>query len=279
MLASAGLLLAWLLVASPAAAGPLVINANSADPAPRAAWEAAVARFKRENADIQVELNVYDHESYKTAIRNWLTGAPPDVVFWFGGHRMRQFVTPGLLEDVTDLFTPEALAGLPSVVDDAVAPVRSDVEQHRAEVRARLSATEAERRQAALEREAVAAEQDPRPAAPAWHRDDRDEETRPDEDRGRLDRQTTRLSRSGSFGATLFDIAGAQAYSGLARLQRVSYVACSAGVSADCEASGSRRRSSSTAQGRSSPGNGDSCTRTQRYRTLSSSTIVPGSLL
>ncbi len=45
-------------------------------------------------------------------------------------------------------------------------------------------------------------------AARGGGRDDRDEETRPDEDRGRLDRQTTRLSRSGSFGATLFDIAG-----------------------------------------------------------------------
>jgi len=43
MLASAGLLLVWVLVASTAAdAAPLVINANSADPAPRAAWEAAV---------------------------------------------------------------------------------------------------------------------------------------------------------------------------------------------------------------------------------------------
>jgi multiple sugar transport system substrate-binding protein len=119
MQTSARLLLVWLLLAASAAgAAPLVINANSADPAPRAAWEAAVAQFQRENPDIQVELNVYDHESYKTAIRNWLTGAPPDVVFWFGGYRMRQFVAPGLLEDVSDLFTPEVRAGFhPSVVD------------------------------------------------------------------------------------------------------------------------------------------------------------------
>ena len=59
MLASAGLLLVWVLVASTAAgAAPLVINANSADPAPRAAWEAAVERFQRENPDIQVQFNV-----------------------------------------------------------------------------------------------------------------------------------------------------------------------------------------------------------------------------
>jgi multiple sugar transport system substrate-binding protein len=119
MRASRTLLLAWLIAASSAAdAATLVINANSADPAPRAAWEAAVGQFRRENPDVQVELNVYDHESYKKAIRNWLTGAPPDVVFWFAGHRMRQFVTPGLLEDVSDLFTPELRAALhPSVVD------------------------------------------------------------------------------------------------------------------------------------------------------------------
>jgi multiple sugar transport system substrate-binding protein len=118
MLASAGLLLVWLLAASTGAfAAPLVINANSADPAPRAAWEAAVGQFRREHPDIQVQLNVYDHESYKKAIRNWLTGAPPDVVFWFAGYRMRQFVAPGLLEDVSDLFPPEVKAAFhPSVL-------------------------------------------------------------------------------------------------------------------------------------------------------------------
>ena len=101
-----------------AAAGTLVINANTSDPAPRAAWEAAVQRFEREHPEVQVRLNIYDHESYKRAIRNWLTGAPPDIVFWFAGHRMRQFVTPGLLADVSDLFTPAVRGALhPSAVD------------------------------------------------------------------------------------------------------------------------------------------------------------------
>lgn len=91
---------------------PLVINANTSDPAPRAAWQAAVLRFQRENADLEVRLNVYDHESYKKSIRNWLTGAPPDVVFWFAGDRMRQFVAPGLLAELSDLYTPEVRASL-----------------------------------------------------------------------------------------------------------------------------------------------------------------------
>ena len=95
-----------------AAAGTLVIDANTADPAPRAAWEAAVQRFEQENADVRVVFNVYDHESYKKAIRGWLTSAPPDVVFWFAGNRMRQFVGPGLLEDISDVFTPAARAAM-----------------------------------------------------------------------------------------------------------------------------------------------------------------------
>jgi len=110
-------LLAWLPCAV-ATAGTLVINANTTDPAPRAAWSEAVERFRRENADIDVRFNVYDHESYKKAIRNWLTSAPPDVVFWFAGERMRQLVTPGLLDDVSDLFGPRQREMLhPSAVD------------------------------------------------------------------------------------------------------------------------------------------------------------------
>src|SRR4051812_5601609 len=68
-----------------AAAATLVINANTADPTPRAAWEGAVQRFQLENPDVRVELNTYDHESYKKSLRNWLTSTAPDVVFWFAG--------------------------------------------------------------------------------------------------------------------------------------------------------------------------------------------------
>jgi multiple sugar transport system substrate-binding protein len=98
-------------------AARLVVNANVSDPAPRAAWQAVVDNFAKANPDVEVELNVYDHESYKKAIRNWLTGSPPDVVFWFAGERMRQLSRPGLLADVSDLFTREASAGLhPSAI-------------------------------------------------------------------------------------------------------------------------------------------------------------------
>lgn len=111
-------LFVWVFVAGPALAGDLVINANTSDPAPRAAWEKAVVWFRHENPDVDVRFNIYDHESYKRALRNWLTSASPDIVFWFAGQRMREFVAPGLLADVSDLFTPDIRAALhPSAID------------------------------------------------------------------------------------------------------------------------------------------------------------------
>jgi len=112
------LLLAWICIGSPALAGTLVINANTTDPAPRAAWEELAARFQAENPDVQLQFNIYDSESYKKSIRNWLTGAPPDVVYWYAGYRMQQLVTPGLLEDVSDIYTPAVKASIhPSALD------------------------------------------------------------------------------------------------------------------------------------------------------------------
>jgi len=107
-------LAALLGAVSAQAAGTLVINANTTDSAPRAAWLAAVRQFEVEHPDLRVEFNVYDHESYKKAIRNWLTSSPPDVVFWFAGNRMRQFVAPRLLEDVSELYTPSVKAASPT---------------------------------------------------------------------------------------------------------------------------------------------------------------------
>ncbi|MGR5176339.1 ABC transporter substrate-binding protein [Vibrio parahaemolyticus] len=88
----------------PSVAGTLVINSDASDPAPKEAWAEIVSRFEKENPDIEVKYNLYDHESYKTTIRNWLVTSPPDVVFWYAGNRMKTFVDRGLFEDVSDLW-------------------------------------------------------------------------------------------------------------------------------------------------------------------------------
>ncbi|MFG1498451.1 extracellular solute-binding protein [Saccharospirillum sp. HFRX-1] len=92
------------LLLSQAQAGTLVINSNQSDPAPRETWTNIINEFEAANPDIDVQLNEYDHEGYKSAIRNWLVTSPPDVVFWFAGNRMKFFVDRGLFEPVSDVW-------------------------------------------------------------------------------------------------------------------------------------------------------------------------------
>lgn len=100
---------------SMANAGTLVINSDQADPAPKKAFTEIVQKFESENPDITVKYNLYDKEGYKTAIRNWLSTSPPDVVFWYAGNRMKTFVDRGLFEDVSDIWEKEGLkANMPS---------------------------------------------------------------------------------------------------------------------------------------------------------------------
>ncbi len=103
-----------------ASAGTLVINSDTSDPAPKAAWEDIVSKFNKDNPGIEAKLNVYDHESYKKSIRNWLTSASPDVVFWYVGTRMEQFTKPGLLEDVSDIWDKRMSDGLGAVAKGLV---------------------------------------------------------------------------------------------------------------------------------------------------------------
>ncbi len=86
-----------------ALAGEITINSDASDPAPKKAWGEIIEAFKAETG-VTVKLNTYDHESYKTSIRNWLASEAPDIVFWYAGERMNTFVRRGLIEDVSDVW-------------------------------------------------------------------------------------------------------------------------------------------------------------------------------
>lgn len=90
-------------------AGDLVINTDASDPAPKKAFEELVADFQKKHPDVKVKINTFDHEGYKSAIRNFLTADAPDVVNWYAGNRMAPFVKAGLFEDVSDLWEKEGL--------------------------------------------------------------------------------------------------------------------------------------------------------------------------
>jgi len=91
-------------------AGTLKITQNSSNVNTQKLWkEKIIPMFENENPSINVEMTIYDHEAYKTAIRNFLQAEPPDVVNWFSGNRMKFFVDQGLFEDVSDVWKKHGL--------------------------------------------------------------------------------------------------------------------------------------------------------------------------
>jgi multiple sugar transport system substrate-binding protein len=96
------------------------------DPIPLAAFEALIADFEAEYPDIDVQLQNFDHEGYKTAIRNFLTTDAPDLANWYAGNRMAPFVEAGQFMDVSDVW---AANGLNESLGSALASMTIDGKQ------------------------------------------------------------------------------------------------------------------------------------------------------
>ena len=97
------------ILATQAFAGELVINTDTSDPAPKAVFEAVIKGFEAENPDVSVTWNLFDHEGYKTSIRNFLTADAPDIANWYAGNRMLPYVNAGLFEPVDDVWAEHGL--------------------------------------------------------------------------------------------------------------------------------------------------------------------------
>ena len=80
------------------------------DPTPLAAMEALIADFEAANPEVDVVLQNFDHEGYKTAIRNFLTTDSPDLANWYAGNRMAPFVNAGQFMDVSDVWEANGLS-------------------------------------------------------------------------------------------------------------------------------------------------------------------------
>ncbi len=97
------------LITTSAIAGELVINTDTSDPAPKAAFKELIDGFKAENPGIKVTWNLFDHEGYKTSIRNFLTADAPDIANWYAGNRMLPYVKAGLFEPVDGVWEKNGL--------------------------------------------------------------------------------------------------------------------------------------------------------------------------
>ncbi|MCP4070721.1 MAG: extracellular solute-binding protein [Hyphomicrobiales bacterium] len=92
-----------------ALAGEIVINYDGSDPAPKKAFEMVIKKFEAAHPGITVKWNLFDHEGYKTSIRNFLTADAPDIAAWYAGNRMAPFVKAGLFEPVDDVWADNGL--------------------------------------------------------------------------------------------------------------------------------------------------------------------------
>ena len=68
--------------------------------------------FKAAHPEVTVVVNEFEHEAYKTAIRNFLTAESPDVAISFAGNRMKFFVDQNLIMDVSDVWDDAGLNDL-----------------------------------------------------------------------------------------------------------------------------------------------------------------------
>ncbi len=93
------------------------------DPAPLAAMKEVISDFEAKNPDIKIEFQNFDHEGYKTSIRNFLSAEPPDLANWYAGNRMAPFVNSGQFMDISDVWEKNGLkeslaSALPSMTID-----------------------------------------------------------------------------------------------------------------------------------------------------------------
>jgi multiple sugar transport system substrate-binding protein len=123
----AALLLAGTICAGPAFAQQRTLTYyGDFDPAPLAAMKEVISAFEAANPDIKVDFQNFDHEGYKTSIRNFLTADAPDVANWYAGNRMAPFVNSGQFTDVSDVWDDN---GLKESLGSALASMTIDDKQ------------------------------------------------------------------------------------------------------------------------------------------------------
>ncbi len=121
------LALAAVLLTTAAFAQQRVVTYNGDfDPIPLAAMEALIADFEAANPEIDVQFTNFDHEGYKTSIRNFLSADPPDLANWYAGNRMAPFVAAGQFADISDVW---AASGLTDALGSAAASMTIDGKQ------------------------------------------------------------------------------------------------------------------------------------------------------
>lgn len=88
----------------------LTIASNPVNGEQRVAIQNLIQKFQNDHPNIPIKLRASEHESYKENIEYYLQRGSSDVFFWFGGNRLRQFVTKGLVLNIDPLWQQKELS-------------------------------------------------------------------------------------------------------------------------------------------------------------------------
>ncbi len=90
-------------------ASTLSIAANPVDGKQRDAFQRQINLFKQAHPEHEVKLKIYEHERYKTRVKDSLAQGEvlADVLFWFGGASIREFADREWLTDLSDIWKQE----------------------------------------------------------------------------------------------------------------------------------------------------------------------------
>jgi multiple sugar transport system substrate-binding protein len=85
----------------------------------RERWTRLIERYRRESGELQLLSEELEQRAYKDDFEARLAAQPADVMFWFAGERLREYVARGLVAPLTQLAQDDGWARrfLPAALD------------------------------------------------------------------------------------------------------------------------------------------------------------------
>ena len=83
--------------------GPITLGSYNSNPGVKDSQKALVDEAAK-STGVDINLNLVDHETFKSSISNYLQATPDDLFTWFAGYRMQFFAAQGLATPIDDVW-------------------------------------------------------------------------------------------------------------------------------------------------------------------------------
>ncbi|WP_308467104.1 ABC transporter substrate-binding protein [Rathayibacter soli] len=83
--------------------GPVTMGSYNSNPGVKDSQQALIDAASK-STGLDINLNLVDHETFKSSISNYLQATPDDLFTWFAGFRMQFFAAQGLATPIDDVW-------------------------------------------------------------------------------------------------------------------------------------------------------------------------------